>query len=390
MNTIINSLTVLRGLQKNELFTALTEYCSIANGDRQSAFNDLLYEIYAAGAESNFAGYLSQLIIRDENAFSRGCASGTSVSDCLVDAMKRDLSIIDGLLDCLTNATGFVLGNTDYLLTGDKSQVIAKLADFYSLNGYGEFINNRAFAFNDGELVPLPNADGVTLEQLKNYADEKKIILDNVNDFLNGLPYSHILLYGDKGTGKSSTVHAVVNKLFGKKLRLVEISKKDVHLIPDVKRRLENVPLKFILFLDDLSLDEQSDDIPTLKTVLEGSFSNTFGNVLLIATSNRRHIVKENHSDRQNSVHPSDSIDEQLSLADRFGLTVMFSATDKKAYLSIVDQLADDYKLKTDRETIRSLSERWAIVKGGRSPRRAKQFIDLVYSCEQSGRPIEF
>ena len=389
-NNAINSLNVLRGLCKDKVFLALTEYYCSTGDYTYFAFNDLLYEIYAAGAENDLLGYLSELILGDDNAFSRSCTSPVGPSDHLSKAMISDLTVIANLVGRLGFSEKFNLGYWNNLLIGSQASIIKNLTSYYKQKGYGMFIKNKAFTFENGELVPLGNTDEVTLDKLKNYADEKKIILDNVSDFMRGLPYSHMLLYGDKGTGKSSTVHAVVNKLFDEKLRLVEVSKKDVRLIPVIKRRLADIPLKFILFLDDLSLDEQSDDIPTLKTILEGSFSNTFGNVLLIATSNRRHIVKENHSDRDNSVHPSDQIDEQLSLSDRFGLTVMFSTTDKQAYLSIVDQLADDRQLKTDRETIRSLSERWAIAKGGRSPRRAKQFIDWAYSCEQAGRPIEF
>ena len=388
MNTFINSLTLLRGLEKNALFNAFAQYCCCEDKDKTARQNDLLCEIFAAGAENGLADHLSELILTDDNAFSRCCASGKSPSDYLKKAMWHDLQIIICAADVLQNVKTFDFGYWDEIISGTDS--LKCLESFYKDNGYGKFLYNKAFTFIGGELVPLGNTDEITLDQLKNYGSEKKIILDNVDDFLNGLPYSHMLLYGDKGTGKSSTVHAVVNKLLNRKLRLIEVSKKDICLIPDIRRTIADIPLKFILFLDDLSLDERSDDIPSLKTVLEGSFSHSFGNAMLIATSNRRHIVKENHSDRQNSVHPSDHMDEQLSLSDRFGLTVMFSTTDKQAYLSIVEQLADDCKLKTDREVLRSLSERWALIKGGRSPRRAKQFIDLVYSCEQSKRPIDF
>lgn len=390
MNSIINSLTVLRGLNKNKLFASLTDYCCHADGNEKTAFNDLLYEIFDTRAENSVAGYIGELILTDDNAFSRICASGKAPSAFLSEAFTNDLKTIRQMVAKIRECTQFEIGTSGSLYSGSAESVLTNLQNFYFNNGYGKFIKNKAFTYENGELVPAVNATEITLDQLKDYESEKKIITENVRNFLSGLPYSHMLLYGDRGTGKSSTVHAVINKFCGEKLRLIEVGKKDISHIPDIKRKLADNPLKFIILLDDLALDDKNDDVAELKTIFEGSFSNTFGNIMLIATSNRRHIVKENYTDRQNSVHPSDVIAEQLSLADRFGLAVMFSTTDKQAYISIIEQLAADYNIKTDKEQLCSLAERWAIIKGGRSPRRAKQFIDFVYACEQSNRNIDF
>ena len=153
---------------------------------------------------------------------------------------------------------------------------------------------------------------------------------------------------------------------------------------------LVGLPFKFFLFIDDLSLEERDDKVTSLKASLEGSLSEKGSNVMIVATSNRRHILKENFSDRENSVHARDTMEEQLSLSDRFGLTVCFSSTGKAEYLSIVRQLAADRKLEIGEEELFALAERWALVKGGRSPRRAKQFIDYVYACTAKQIPIEF
>ncbi len=198
-----------------------------------------------------------------------------------------------------------------------------------------------------------------------------------------------MLLYGDRGTGKSSTVHAMLNAYCDKGLRLVELDKNDLPSIKKIKQQLAPLPLRFIIFIDDLTLDEQDERTSALKSAVEGSVVYA-ENVMIVATSNRRHVVKESFSDRDNSVHPADSIEEQLSLSDRFGLTVMFSSTDKASYLSIVRQLAEDCNLSILPEQLETLAERWAILNGGRSPRRAKQFVDFVYACEHSGRAIEF
>ena len=181
----------------------------------------------------------------------------------------------------------------------------------------------------------------------------------------------------------------MLNAYCGKGLRLVELDKNDLPSIKKIKQQLAPLPLKFIIFIDDLTLDEQDERTSALKSAVEGSV--VYGNnVMIVATSNRRHVVKESFSERDNSVHPADSIEEQLSLSDRFGLTVMFSSTDKAQYLSIVRQLAADCELTTPSERLETLAERWAIQNGGRSPRRAKQFVDFVYACERSGRAIDF
>ena len=196
-------------------------------------------------------------------------------------------------------------------------------------------------------------------------------------------------MYGDRGTGKSSTVHAMVNLFRGQKLRLVEIAKENVLALPELKTRLAAEPMKFVVFIDDFSLQESDDRVSTLKAALQGSMEGHVGNVMIVATSNRRHIVEENFSSRMNSVHMGDSEEELLSVSDRFGITVLFAATNKQEYLAIVRAVAADMGLKTPAEILESLAERWALVRGGRSPRRARQFVDYAYACEQKGREID-
>ena len=197
-----------------------------------------------------------------------------------------------------------------------------------------------------------------------------------------------MLLYGDKGTGKSSTIHAMLNKYAPQGLRAVEVPKEQIKEINALKETLAPLPFKFLIFIDDLSLEEHDEKVASLKASLEGSMNEKSANVMIAATSNRRHILKENFSDRENSVHASDTMEEQLSLSDRFGLTVLFSSTGKAAYLSIVKQLAQDRKLGMAEEELFSLAERWALYKGGRSPRRAKQFVDYIYACTMKNSEI--
>ncbi|MGN0815010.1 MAG: ATP-binding protein [Candidatus Coproplasma sp.] len=382
MNNFACQLTVLRGLDASPLFSAF------AKGDR----NEFLYELYKCGAERNFKEYLCELILTDENAFSLACARGEAPSVYLANAYVNDINLIFDAVEKFDDCNQFRKGDytLPFVVSSQPDIFTRTLAKYYKAHGYGQFIRNRAFTYCDGKLVPVENVRKIQLSDLKDYESEKKAFCDNVENFISGLPFSNTLLYGDRGTGKSSTVHAALNKYFDKGLRIIELDKENMLSIPAVRDAIAHNPLKFIIFIDDLSLGEYDDKVSSLKASLEGSVSGDSHNAMIVATSNRRHIVKEYFSDRENSVHPSDSMAEQLSLSDRFGLTVMFSSTDKSKYLSIVMQLADDRDLKTEREKLESLAERWALIKGGRSPRRARQFVDFVYSCEQRKTDIEF
>ena len=393
-------LILLRGVLRDGAAAAIARALERDDiGDYALAYGHLL----AAGMQDSFAKYLSGLILREDSLFARrACAAHPQKALCA--AMANDLRILQdlarqterlpGRLKAETEA-GFPkigYGTEDGLFGSDwaSDKTVARLARFYRKNGYGIYIGNKAFTFDGENLKPVLNTPEITLRELKDYEEEKRAVEDNIVSFIGGLPYSNMLLYGDKGTGKSSTVHAMLNKYAGKGLRCVEIPKEQICLINKVKEVLSSLPFKFILFIDDLSLEERDEKVTALKAGLEGSIHERSSNVMIAATSNRRHIVKENFSDRENSVHARDTMEEQLSLSDRFGLTVCFSSTGKAEYLSIVKQLAADARLEIPEEELCSLAERWAIVKGGRSPRRAKQFIDYAYSCLAKHIAVDF
>lgn len=388
MNKILNSLTVLRGLADNKVISSLTEY-AITEYRNDEKLNDFLFEIYNADAEENLLKYVQTAILYDINAFSTACAAGKSPSDHLSSAFERDVNTILQCVDGLPVNHGFDIGNpiSHFEISSDK-QYAPYLCKFYGRYGYGQFIHGKAYKYADGALLPLDCTDSVKLTDLKNYEDQKRAVKNNILDFLNGLPFANMLLYGDRGTGKSSTIHAILNEYSAKGLRLIEVDRDDLESITQIKQEIATLPLKFIIFIDDLTLEDDK-NASALRAAVEGSIVDGT-NAMVVATSNRRHIIKESSSDRDNSVFLSDTIEEQLSLSDRFGLTVMFSTTDKENYLSIVCQLAKDYSLTTPTDEIFHLAERWAIIKGGRSPRKAKQFVQFAYSCEKSNRPIEF
>lgn len=386
MNNFVNKLIFLRGLEKDEVISTI---CAYYDDNSDALKNDFVSAVYCANAQDDLLGYIQKAILYDENAYSMQCAKNAHPSERLIQAFSSDLKEINKLIDFVKGLGLFDLDESLPIFTGDELTIAKNLCAFYAQNGYGRFAKYRAFVYRENCLSPVKNTDGIRLEQLKDYQTEKKVIIDNVNDFLCGLPYSNMLLYGDRGTGKSSTVHAVLNEFYDRGLRLIEVSKYELRDISKIRESVAGLPLKFMIFIDDLSFEGGDRAISALKASVEGSIVNG-DNAMIVATSNRRHIVSESFSERENSVHPSELAEEQLSLSDRFGLTVIFSSTDKNAYLSIVRQLAEDKGLTTPIQQLEALAERWAIVKGGRSPRRAEQFINLVYSCEKSCRNIEF
>ena len=395
-----DALILLRGVLQDE---AVASFVRALQNDDIAAYARAEELLLAEDMQNSFAAYLTHKILCDDNLFARRAFAGTLNND-ICQAYSHDLAILQDIAKKADNPSGKVAlaadsgfpsvryGKDDDVFGknwGD-GESLQKLVNFYRHNGYGIYIGHKAFTFENKTLKPVRNTSDITLSDLKDYEAEKKAIENNTINFISGLPYSNMLLYGDKGTGKSSTIHAILNKYAEKGLRAVEIPKDQIKDINAVKEVLAGLPFKFFIFIDDLSLEEHDEKVTSLKASLEGSLTEKGANVMIVATSNRRHILKENFSDRENSVHARDTMEEQLSLSDRFGLTVYFSSTGKSEYLSIIRQLAADRKLKTPQDDLFALAERWALLKGGRSPRRARQFIDFAFACEAKNQPIEF
>ncbi|MFQ9952065.1 MAG: ATP-binding protein, partial [Clostridium sp.] len=224
------------------------------------------------------------------------------------------------------------------------------------------------------------------LRSLKGYEIPRSLVEDNTVAFLEGLSCNNCLLYGDRGTGKSSTVKALLNAYYPKGLRMVEMPKERLCDFPQLVDQIAALPLRFIIFIDDLSFSQQDDTFAALKAVLEGGLAARPENALIYATSNRRHLLRECFSDREgDEIHRSDTIQESLSLADRFGLSVNFSVPDKSAFLDIVHALAKERKLVIAEDELESGAERWALERGGRSPRCARQYIAMIESRMKRG-----
>ena len=269
--------------------------------------------------------------------------------------------------------------------TEDWGTLAERLAAHYAVAGAGIFARFRAFRWSDhaghGALEGIAEPDPIRLGQLIAYDKERSLLLRNTEQFLAGYPANNALLYGDRGTGKSSTVKALLNEYGDRGLRLIEVPR---HLLGDytqiaalVRGRQE----RFILFVDDLSFDEHETGYKDLKAILEGSLEARPDNLLLYATSNRRHLVQERFSDRQvaandDEIHTQDTAQEKLSLSDRFGITITFLAPDQERFLAIVAGLAQQQGIDVDPDELRARALTWAARHNGRSGRTARQFID--------------
>lgn len=332
------------------------------------------------------AEYFHDMLVFSESPivseFAFGRAANTDHFYLRKDALKYDLEVFRSL--CEETAAQIQIRLNTFYDTLDFGKLPLYdngvfdytpeyFLEYVRSNGGGMFAKYKAFTF-DGELHPIEEPDKIKLSDLKNYEAQRKQVVDNTVCFLSGKPAQNVLLYGDRGTGKSSTVKAIMNE--SKYLRMVEVAKNDVAVLPKLFRILKNVPLHFIVMIDDLSFAENDDRFGILKAALEGSLAAKPDNILIYATTNRRKIIRETAAERE--ISGADAIDESMSLSDRFGLFVTFMKPDKQVYLDIVGKIAEDKGLEISKEKLFAAAERFALKRGGRSPRTARQFVDWL------------
>ena len=308
--------------------------------------------------------------------------------ETLLCALKSDISILSHIANISSERIisflkeKFSLKNElsfPRFENGDTVISIESILAYKEKFGSSFFEKNKAFLFENNKLQPVEFIDKISLDELKNYKLQQEKVLDNTLCFINGYKAQNALLYGDRGTGKSSTVKAVVNEFA--ELRIIQVSKKSILGLHSLFDLIKHNPLKFILFFDDITFLEDDDGYAYLKQILEGSVVAMPNNCIIYATTNRRHIIKETESERNgDELHAADARDENMSLADRFGLYITFLAPDKREYLDIVKQIACDRGLNISEERLCALAERFALKKCGRAPRTARQFIDILQS----------
>jgi len=376
------------------------------------------------GFDNNlWQNYLTFLLITNENSFTltaerRGAGEGSvnhfARNDFRIfhSLFHFDFSEIEEALgiDCFTTLTDYrAIAKSEknyYRSVSEKVRALsAELAqaqdedaffdlvtEFYRLYGVGMFGLNRAFRIrNVGagvEFLPINNTDKVMLADMVGYELQKKALTDNTEAFLRGIPANNVLLYGDAGTGKSSCVKALINEYYDSGLRMIEIYKHQFRDLSEIIATVKNRNYRFIIFIDDLSFEENELEYKFLKAVIEGGVETRPDNVLIYATSNRRHLIKETWNDRndmeyQGELHRSDTVEEKLSLAARFGVTVNFNAPSRQLFHEIVRELAKRRpSIQIREEELIALANRWELRHGGISGRTAQQFINYMEGRE--------
>lgn len=393
LNIRLRSLAVFRALLSDPVIDALSRYLDCVGtaqtAETVSRYGDFVSKLYAAGSPA-LAEYVQSIVNDDENAYI--CLIGRGERPCgeMADCVCEELAVLQAVADLTPEFLRDGLDWKGYLPAFQTEKVdiggnYRQRCDNIGQYGYGIYARYRMFYLNSvNHIVPVRNPDRTRLSSLIDYKREQKIILDNTLALLEGKPAANILLTGDAGTGKSSTVKAIVNELYQKGLRILEVRKEQLHEIPEILDTLNSNPLKFILFIDDLSFQKDDDNFSALKAILEGSVSAKAQNVVIYATSNRRHLVKESFSDRDgDDVHRNDTMQEIISLSDRFGIQITFQKPDKQTYLDIVRHLAEEQGLGQDKDELESQAERFALSRGGRSARAAKQFVESLVSAEE-------
>jgi uncharacterized protein len=437
---LLGSLYIYRNLLDDPVisrFNLLLQYT--ARIDINEAEPDKFIDLYCSFFHSlagfsksvNFTEYIIDKIMLDENTFTLMSASFPTpgISPELMSAVKADLQSLHAVAVLSANMikTCFIekisndesnrpfieklslwncsqdvmpdyrlnseLEIRDLLMASDDwGKCYNDLVQFHKTNGNGIFTKYRAFMWQNscgfGKLLPVNNPDPVKLVDLIAYETEQEEVIKNTQQFLKGYSANNVLLYGDRGTGKSSTVKAILNEYCSEGLRMIEVPKKHLVDFPDIVRGLSGRNLKFIIFIDDLAFEDNEENYTALKAVLEGSLELKPENVIIYATSNRRHLIKEKFSDRaglaygslDDEVRAADSMQEKLSLSDRFGITVIFSSPDKNRYLYIIEELAARRGISIDRERLHKEALKWELWYNGRSPRTAQQFVSWLES----------
>jgi len=365
------------------IFQNFFNYCKAESLlDKVKAYADFVSEIYENGG--NLTSLVKRLIFEDENVYIKARARGENVDKNIVSAVKWELDNFEEFATLTT--TNFLADiKCEYVLPFSTEKVdLKKEYETRILGveryGYGIFSSYCMFRISDNkEIVPIASADKTTIEKFVGYEDERGKIVANTVAFVEGRPAANTLLCGDAGTGKSSTVKAIANKFFEKGIRLIELRKDQLEFLPYIMGAISENPLKFIIFIDDLSFNQNDDNFSMLKAALEGSASAKADNAVIYATSNRRHIIKETFDDREgNDVHRNDTMQETLSLSERFGLVVLFSKPNKKLYLEIVHELANRNGITMDLAELDIKAEAFALRRGNRSARCAEQFIESL------------
>ncbi|HAJ98024.1 MAG TPA: AAA family ATPase [Ruminococcus sp.] len=395
------NLVVFSDLQKDKVFHAFCKLLRHTQCDgaykntiywmtiqeKYNAFVKLLYQAHT----DNWTEYLKNLILSMETPCIWYVSQGLPIPEMIEKSARQELQVLSKLIEISSKRIKERLDKSLFVPDWSAEKIDLEKLYFERLEnigkyGFGVWSKYHMFRMklsDDAEngyiLKPVAHPDAISLEMLTGYELQRQQVVDNTKALLKDLPASNILLYGSAGTGKSATVKAVANAFAGEGLRLIELSKNELHLLPELLEELSGNPLKFVIFVDDLSFQDNDDNFSALKAVLEGSVSARSHNVVIYATSNRRHIVRETFSQRAgDEIHRNDTMQETISLSERFGIQLLFDKPNKFLYLDIVSALAEQCNLQISAEELAMEAEKFATRKGGRSARTARQLIDQL------------
>lgn len=436
MYHLTSKLVIYKNINKDNILFRLSNICrqfEAGNYEKEDLISDIYVEINRLldistlyGFDKNlWHNYLAFILSMTENPFTlvsekvgtnEGTVNKFARNDFWIfkQLFDYDFSKIENELeiDCFTVITNYnavvkseqifnkniseKVQHLSYAIeqANDETELYKIVTDFYKEYGVGEFGLNKAFRISNddksGIISPITNTSDIVLDDLVGYESQKKELMNNTEAFVEGRKANNVLLYGDAGTGKSASIKAILNQYYSRGLRMIEVYKHEFKELPNVIAAIKNRNYRFIIYMDDLSFEEFEIEYKYLKAVIEGGLETKPENVLIYATSNRRHLIRETWSDRsdmsQDELHRSDTMNEKLSLAERFGVKIGYYNPLRKEYLNIVITLARRYpEIKLTDEELISAANKWEMSHGGMSGRTAQQFIDsLLGAVDQS------
>lgn len=429
MYHLTSKLLIYRNIDKNSILFRLSNICKEFEADtyvKEDLITDIYIEINRLleisthfGFDKNlWHNYLAFILAMTENPFTLVSEKVGSNEGTVNKFAKNDFCIFKQLfdynftkmeneldIDCFTIVTNYkAVVKSEQIFNKGVSEKVQKLSHaieqaeddtelyriitgFYKAFGVGKLGLNKAFRISTDDksriLCPITTTSDVQLEDLVGYESQKEELLQNTKAFVKGYRANNVLLYGDAGTGKSASIKAILNQYYSHGLRMIEVYKHEFKELPKIIATIKNRNYRFIIYMDDLSFEEFETDYKYLKAVMEGGLETKPENVLIYATSNRRHLIRETWSDRsdmsQDELHRSDTIEEKLSLAERFGVTIGYFKPLREEYFNIVTTLARRHpEIKLTEEELRSEASKWEMRHGGMSGRTAQQFIDSL------------
>ncbi len=414
LSAVLDELVIYRGILKDDVINILKElfnelsFSGMPNEKARKLYFKLASELVIRAENLSLSGdilasYIVYKILRDKNVFTVACEKkGEDVSSSLAELVKKDLVILKSIAfydfsNLLVkdpvikrykpmtkkNFSEELCEITNKFREWDVDEFYSKMVNMYMQNGVGNLSESPVFHWDKSSgLIPVENYDDIRFDDIIGYDYQKEIIIKNTEAFSSGKVANNMLLVGARGTGKSSSVKAVLNKFSHTGLKLIEISKSQIVDLGKLMEDIRDRGKRFIIFIDDLSFENFEVDYKHMKSILEGGVEKRPENVVIYATSNRRHLVSESWDERNNEIHENDVLNEKLSLSDRFGIRVSFAAPNQEKYLNIVNGLAQKEGINLNQEVLRRKAIEWEISQNGRSGRSARQFIDYIKGCE--------